>query len=369
MQSPGPAMMFNRRNSFLQLCFVAVALALAAASAFAEEVPDAQPAQTTLSEALAAYGEVVSEVIQAEWLLAEQERSDYSAAPKISAHEHYVARGDLNIYLNLMDGLGIKQAVFVPTGMPPDNRGFRENMDKLLAYQRENPHRLWALAACDEMAEDAVTVLEQAGANGAHGFKSLAGLPDYNRAPLDGPHMRAIWQLCGRLNWPVLIHIEGDTHPHQQVEIERMLVDFPNVKVILPHYGKMIKHLDWCAQLLDRYANCYMDLSMGNPIAWYMDFIDANPQPVRDFIIKYQDRLMWGADVIVSPAWTPERLRARIITDINLLSRERFASAWSNHLRPLNGLNLPPDVLHKIWWVNPQRIYGLTVEQPQEAPK
>lgn len=352
------------RSAPLHLSLVLL-FTLVAASALAQQ-PEAPP---TVAEGLAAYGQVVGDAIQAEWLLAEQERFDYSAIPKISAHEHYVARGDIRLYLDLMDGLGIRKALFVPTGKPPDNRGFRENMEKLLAFQRENPTRLWVLAACDEMADDAVTVLEQAAANGAHGFKSLAGLADYDREPLDGPHMRAIWQLCERLNWPVLIHIEGEAHPRQQVEIERMLADFPSVKVILPHYGKMIKHLDWCAQLLDRYPNCYMDLSMGNPIGWYLDVIDSDPEPVRNFIIKYQDRLTWGTDVIVSPVWTPERLRARIITDINLLSRERFASRWSKGLRPLNGLNLPPEVLHKIWWVNPQRIFGMTVQEAAEAPK
>ena len=65
----------------------------------------------------------------------------------------------------------------------------------------------------------------------------------------------------------------------------------------------------------------------------------------------------------------PERLRRRIITDINLLSRARFASRWSKRRRPLRGLNLPPEVLRKIWWVNPQRIYGITVEDPREASR
>ena len=317
--------------------------------------------------ACAAEDPEASEAAEAERLLAQQAEFDYSTIPKISAHEHFVAGGDLRLYLDLMDQLGIQKALFVPTGRAPDNSGSRENMRALLDWQRQNPDRIWAFAACDDLADDAPAVLERAAADGAHGFKSLAGLPGFYRERLDGPHLRAMWSQCERLHWPVLIHIEGASDPHQQVEIERLLADFPKVAVVLPHYGKMFAHLNWCAQLLDRYPNCFMDLSMGTPIASYLDLIDEDPEPVRDLIIKYQDRLMWGADVIVGTTWTPERLRDRICTDLNLLSRERFATRWSNRLRPLRGLHLPPGVLRKIWWTNPQRIYGISVRPAAQA--
>ena len=65
---------------------------------------------------------------------------------KISTHEHFRAGGDLRPYLAAMEWANIEKAVFVPTAWPPSNPQSKENLQELLALQRQYPQKIIVFA-------------------------------------------------------------------------------------------------------------------------------------------------------------------------------------------------------------------------------
>jgi hypothetical protein len=60
----------------------------------------------------------------------------YKTIKKISSHEHYRQGGPIDLYFKVAQEMGIEKAVFVHTGMGPDNRGYLTHMQELLEVQK-----------------------------------------------------------------------------------------------------------------------------------------------------------------------------------------------------------------------------------------
>lgn len=296
-------------------------------------------------------------------VLTEQSAIDLTLVRKISAHEHYWSGGDIELFIQAMDATGIEKAVFLPTGVGPDNRGYQQNMKELLEIRRRDyPDRIIVFATVDEADPNAPQVLEQAVEDGAQGLKLIGGHPNYYDEPLNSENMHRIIQKCDDLSLPVLIHVSMLEHPDMAAEFEDLLTSFPTVTFIAAHYGKFAPELHRMADMLDKYPNLYTDLSMGGGLCTYLAQIHNEPDKFREFIIHYQDRILWGTDIVLSKEDTLEFLRTRIESDMYLLSREVHVSPFFSSVIPLNGLNLPDSVLNKILWENPQRVLDITIE-------
>jgi predicted TIM-barrel fold metal-dependent hydrolase len=130
----------------------------------------------------------------------------------------------------------------------------------------------------------------------------------------------------------------------------------PHLRVVGVHLGSMEKDLDNLARHLDRYPNFAVDTAARME---YLEFGDR--ERVRTFLIKYQDRVIYGTDLDVNP-------------DANVQQsvqewKDMYASDWrflaTNETlqidgRTVHGLDLPQEVLQKIYRTNAQRwIKGL----------
>jgi predicted TIM-barrel fold metal-dependent hydrolase len=299
--------------------------------------------------------------IEATAVLAAQAATNLALTKKISTHEHYRRGGNIDNFILAMNQTGITRAIFVPTGTAPNNSGYERNMKELLEVRRRHPGRIIAFATVNEADPNASQVLEQAVKEGARGLKLIGGHADFYTVPMNSANVQRIIDTCRHLSLPVLIHVSMRMYPNIGAEFEDLLTRFPDVTFVAAHYGKFAPELHKMSKMLDRFRNLHTDLSMGGGLVSYLAQIHNEPEKFRDFITRHQERIVWGTDIILSPNDTVERLRTRIATDLYLLSRAVHVSPILSSMIPLNGLHLPPKVLNKIFWENPQRILRISI--------
>ena len=150
---------------------------------------------------------------------------------KISTHEHYRAGGDIRPYLAAMKWANIEKAVFVPTAWPPSNPQYKENLQELLAVQRQYPKKIIVFATAYNKDPAAATILEEAIKSGAQGIKFIDWLASAKyldeAGPVDSANMYQVYAIAQRYRVPVLLHIDFQKRPDWKVQFERAPRTFP----------------------------------------------------------------------------------------------------------------------------------------------
>ena len=115
---------------------------------------------------------------------------------------------------------------------------------------------------------------------------------------------------------------------------------YPEIKFVGAHQ----LHVGWekLGELFDRYDNLYTDTSTGCFLNPDDDFYPEDKTFLRDFFMTYADRLMFATDIYYEKA--PER-------------DWKFHFENRGHMRFLNRLNLPDDVLQKVAYRNAECMY------------
>ncbi|MDX1285466.1 MAG: amidohydrolase family protein, partial [Draconibacterium sp.] len=92
------------------------------------------------------------------------------------------------------------------------------------------------------------------------------------------------------------LHPEMPSYEEQMAARDRMLDKNPNLVFIGCHLASLEWSVDVLADWLDKYPNTAVDMAarMGDLFYQTRD----NREKVRDFFIKYQDRLLYGTDII-----------------------------------------------------------------------
>ena len=114
------------------------------------------------------------------------------------------------------------------------------------------------------------------------------------------------------------------------------------------HLGSMERDLDGIGRRLDRYPNFAIDM------AARMEYLMMAPrEQVRAFLIKYQDRVLYGTDLdLGADANVDEALKeweSTYARDWRFLATD---DTFSSDGKPVHGLNLPQPVLEKIFRTN-----------------
>ncbi|MBZ5572356.1 MAG: amidohydrolase family protein [Acidobacteriia bacterium] len=136
--------------------------------------------------------------------------------------------------------------------------------------------------------------------------------------------------------------------PSKQTILEardHVLAANPKLRVVGVHLGSMEKDLDNIARHLDRYPNFAVDM------AARMEYLMIAPtDKVRAFLIKYQDRVLYGTDLdLLATADVAEALKdweATYARDWRFLATDE---SFESEGRKIQGLKLPEAVLHKIF--------------------
>ncbi len=134
---------------------------------------------------------------------------------------------------------------------------------------------------------------------------------------------------------------------------ENVVAKYPNLTIVAAHCAWLIcqdAQIDYLRYLLSRYPNLYVDLSATFP---YMHLVKYDN--LRDFYIEYQDRILFGSDIGFNQRLLDEAV-------------ERTADRYAGYFTTLEtdqevnrgrskGLNLPREVLEKIYYKNALRLY------------
>ena len=227
----------------------------------------------------------------------------------------------------------------------------------------------------------AAAQLERDVKNGAQGlkiFKTL-GMDLLDRAgkriPTDDPRLDPIWRKAGELGIPVLIHT-GDPAPFWQphdrnnerwlelkefpnrarpadkyppfdtimAEQHRLFGKHPRTTFINAHLGWYGNDLGKLGELLDRYPNMYTEIGA------VLAELGRQPHAARAFLTKYQDRVLFGKD-LYNQAEYHTYFRVLETADEYFDYYRRRHAFWKMY-----GLELPDDVLKKLYYKNALRI-------------
>jgi len=123
--------------------------------------------------------------------------------------------------------------------------------------------------------------------------------------------------------------------------------------VVGAHLGSMETNVDEIARRFDRYPNFAVDT------AARIEYLMMQPRDkVRAFLIKYQDRVLYGTDLVVMPKDDTEKALAEW-NDTYARDWKFFATNKTVEVkgRKFQGLELPEPVLRKLYHDNAVRWF------------
>ena len=140
---------------------------------------------------------------------------------------------------------------------------------------------------------------------------------------------------------------------------ERLITRHPEITWIGAHMGMNDDDLDYASYMLEKYPNYNVDMSS------VVHSLGRQPYTARRFFIRYQDRILFGSDggYKLAPAgsdgWTTERMYRSYFefleTENEYADYPQSDITKQGHWR-VYGLNLPPEVLEKIYYKNALRL-------------
>jgi predicted TIM-barrel fold metal-dependent hydrolase len=157
------------------------------------------------------------------------------------------------------------------------------------------------------------------------------------------------------------LHPEVPGYEKQVAARDAMLERHPRLKVIGCHLGSLEYDVDELAKRLDRYPNFAVDL------AARLVHLQIQPRDkVRAFILKYQDRLLYGTDSDFGGGDATPQSVERALTE--LAAMYRAEATWLATDQSVEvprakagftsqGLALPAGVLRKIYFENAKKWY------------
>lgn len=231
----------------------------------------------------------------------------------------------------------------------------------------------WGRTAAAQLERDV-----RAGAVGLKIFKNLGmDLRDGsgNRVPVDDPRIDPVWRKAGELNIPVLIHTGEpvaffepvDKHNERWLELTqfpgraRPASRYPSFEQIMTEQHNMFRkhprtrfinaHLGWLGNDLARLGALMDSLpTMYAELGAVLYELGRQPRFAREFLTKYQDRVMMGKDAYAAAEYHVY-FRVFETGDEYFDYYRRRHAFWKMY-----GLQLPDSVLRKIYYENALRV-------------
>ena len=154
------------------------------------------------------------------------------------------------------------------------------------------------------------------------------------------------------------------TKADQYVGLRRMLEMFPDMSWIGAHMGGDPEHADHLAELLERYPHLFFDTSATK---WQVREVSARRDDVRALIVRFPNRFLFGSDLVTRHHVPREHYVSRYwchrtLWESNWEGRSPIADPDFIHAPeapstpPLCGLELPLEVLRKVYHENGDRL-------------
>ncbi len=258
--------------------------------------------------------------------------------PIIDAHIHAMANkpGGLDPVIAWMERHGVERCITSPIGASrPANEEERQVM---LANHAKYPGRIHRMALIEPgecaTVEEAVAILEKEIAAGAVAFGE-----HYGRGLMfDDPKNLLLYEACEKVGLPVMFHIDPTKNMVEKGmrRVERVLEKFPDCKIIAHAYWWLHFPDGTCERMMARHPNLYADVS--GPRVGAM--LNRDRGQTREFLLRYADRVLFCSDA----GWWS--------FDSTQEDRELQFSFFEE-------MDLPEDVLRKIYRDNAMRLFGL----------
>lgn len=326
--------------------------------------------------------------------------------PKIDAHAHVAAGGvsDEKLFVDLLKKHNLKWLDICVVGTDWGK------LQKKIAFAQSLHDRYpgqiaWATSfnlenwGQDGWQNTALETIKQGFAHGAVGVKVWKEIgmvlkdPDGRWVMIDDPRFDPVFDYIESQNKTLVAHIgeprncwlpldsmtnvkdrdyykahpqyQGFLHPEvpgywEQIKARDHVLDkHPRLRFVGCHLGSLEYDVDELAKRLDKYPNLAVDLAER-----IMHFQIQDREKVRKFILKYQDRILYGTDIelgLVGPDTTEARMKG--IDNVYRQDYRYFATAEDVEaptVKPgfkVRGLELPLPVLKKIFYENAVKWY------------
>ena len=154
------------------------------------------------------------------------------------------------------------------------------------------------------------------------------------------------------------LHPDQPSYEALMAARDRFVARHPDLSFVGAHMASLEWSVDELAAFLDRYPNATVDLAARMTQVQYQSVHDY--AKVRDFFIKYQDRLLYGTDLTQNPGEDPatfsQDAEAFWTSDWRYLATDETA-----HIDAIKadaqGLALPKAVIDKIYYSNARRVF------------
>jgi predicted TIM-barrel fold metal-dependent hydrolase len=237
----------------------------------------------------------------------------------------------------------------------------------------------------DRFGEWAAQKLREHARQGADGLKVWKNFGLHvrdqhgSRVAVDDPRLDPVWAAAGEEGLPVTLHLadpvaffdplnefnerweELQSHPdwhfpspafpafHTIVEgMARIIIRHPHTTFIGAHVGCYPENLGWVGDVMDRCPNFNIDISAR------IAELGRQPFTTRRFFLRYADRILFGTDS--SPDLQSYRIYARFLETEDEYFNYSSSELPSQGRWCIYGLNLPDEVLKKVYFGNAARL-------------
>ena len=318
--------------------------------------------------------------------------------PVVDAHNHldgfmpHIAKMPVSEILAIMDESGTRVYVDLDGGWGEDI--LNRHLDR---YKAAAPDRFMIFGGVDwsqwpvqgnGFAEWAAGRLREQAARGAQGLKIWKpfGLhvrdPQGQLARINDRRLDSIWETAAELHLPVMIHVADpvaffdpvDEHNERWEELQanpdwaftsppfppffsiledlaHLIEDHPLTTFISAHVGCYAENLGWVGALLDRCPNFNIDISAR------IAELGRQPYTARRFFLNHAERILFGTDM--GPDVEGSRIMYRFLETEDEYFRYGDSEVPGQGRWNIYGINLPEDVLKKVYHANALRVLGI----------
>ena len=303
-----------------------------------------------------------------------QYKSQYPDIPIVDVHTHPATASEASSFLKVSAAIkqkyGSNLAFFIglaPLTEPVADVKKAVNNRFLFSVSEMRPHK-----GLTKTPEEVVALVRE----GSYiGLKFWFGDPhrviqegESGITKIDNPAYEKLFATCERNNILLTsLHIADPNGPFYSRQnwmkdpvyywgqiraFENVVAKYPNLTIVAAHCAWIIcqdAQVDYLRYMFSRYPNLYVDIS-----ATYQYLPLLNYDNLRDLFIEYQDRFLYGSDFSSFRDDAIQGAADRYASHFEILESDRIID---NRNGQMKGLNLPKEVLEKIYYKNALKLY------------
>ena len=275
---------------------------------------------------------------------------------KIDFHQHISSSIDVQDYLEVMELFNIEKGVMLSLRDVNNSDVYKRSNEFVLQLQKDYPDKIIAYTTIEEEDEGSLQVFRKTMEEGSRGLKLIGWHSIYIRkynVSLTDEKMYRLYEFSEENKLPIIAHIRLSESEKYYEDLAKISSDFPDLKIILAHGGLDLNNLQKLDSLLKENPNLYIDFSFyGIYYPYWFRLVGKHHYEFRNLIIKYSDQVLWGTDVYPSDNRGYDYMVSAIHCSVKLVEELKFTCSGFEKNETLTGLNLPPEVLKKIYYDN-----------------